>query len=68
MAIAGGVSVLLDPQPFVVLAKAHMLSPTGQCHAFTSDADGYARGEGCGIVILQRLEDVSLSSWSLKHD
>lgn len=60
MAICGGVNLLLDPQMFIALCKAKMLSPTGQCHTFTKDADGYARGEGCGIVILKRLSDVSL--------
>ena len=60
LAFAGGVNVLLDPQAFATLSKSKMLSPTGQCHAFSSDADGYVRGEGCGIVILQRLGDVSI--------
>ncbi|XP_060585864.1 narbonolide/10-deoxymethynolide synthase PikA2, modules 3 and 4-like [Ruditapes philippinarum] len=56
-AICGGVNVLLDPQMFVILSKARMLSPSGQCKTFTSEADGYARGEGCGIVILKTLHD-----------
>jgi acyl transferase domain-containing protein len=49
----------MDPQLFVALSKAGMLSPTGQCQTFTKDADGYARGEGCGIVILKTLKNVS---------
>jgi len=35
-----------------------MMSATGQCQAFCDTADGYARGEGCGIVILKPLKQV----------
>lgn len=58
VAICGGVNVLLDPRVFVTLAKTRMLSSDGQCKAFTKDADGYGRGEGCGIVILKKLKEV----------
>ncbi|XP_062567181.1 uncharacterized protein LOC134229445 [Saccostrea cucullata] len=57
MAIAGGVSFILDPESFINLSSARMASPTGKCHTFSKDADGYARGEGCGIVILKKLAD-----------
>lgn len=60
MAICGGVNYMASPDMFVHLSKARMISPTGQCHAFSADADGYTRGEGCGIVILKRLNDVSV--------
>ncbi|XP_060082561.1 phenolphthiocerol/phthiocerol polyketide synthase subunit C-like [Ylistrum balloti] len=62
MAICGGVNSILYPDMFVTLTKARMASPTGQCQAFSSNADGYARGEGCGIVILEKLSD------ALKND
>ncbi|XP_069139019.1 putative inactive phenolphthiocerol synthesis polyketide synthase type I Pks15 [Argopecten irradians] len=58
MAICGGVNSILYPDMFVTLTKARMASPTGQCQAFSANADGYARGEGCGIIILERLSDV----------
>ncbi|KAH9495215.1 hypothetical protein Btru_015693 [Bulinus truncatus] len=57
MAICGGVNIIISPDIFVHLTNAKMLSPTGQCHAFSELADGYARGEGCGIVILKKLSD-----------
>jgi acyl transferase domain-containing protein len=42
---------------FIGLDRGHMLSPTGQCKAFDASADGYARGEGCGLFVLKRLSD-----------
>ena len=51
---------MMNPNMFILLSKTRMVSPTGQCHAFSDKADGYTRGEGCGVVILKRLEDVSI--------
>ena len=58
MAICGGVSCVFNPETFISLSKAHMASPTGKCQAFSKHADGYARGEGCGIVIIKKLGKV----------
>ena len=55
LAIAGGVNVLLDAETTQVFAAAGMLSPRGQLRAFDDAADGYVRGEGCGMVVLERL-------------
>ena len=38
-------------------AKAGMLSADGKCHTFDASANGYARGEGCGAVVVKRLSD-----------
>ena len=54
-AIAAGVNVIAAPDYFVALSRAHMLSPDGRCKAFDRSADGYGRGEGCGVVVLKRL-------------
>lgn len=55
MALAGGVNVLLSPESNVTLSKARMLSPESRCKTFSDDADGYARSEGCGVLVLKRL-------------
>ncbi len=57
MAIAGGVNLTLIPDIYVVFSKAGMLSPDGRCKTFDASANGYVRGEGCGILILKRLSD-----------
>lgn len=59
MVICGGVNSLVSPDLFIPLSRARMISPTGQCQAFSAKADGYCRGEGCGIVILKKLGEVS---------
>ena len=57
MALAGGVNALLDPGVTINICQARMLSPDGRCKTFDAAADGYVRGEGCGIVVLKRLSD-----------
>jgi len=57
LALAGGVHVMLTPSVWVFLSKAKALAPDGRCKAFDAAADGYVRGEGCGMVVLKRLSD-----------
>jgi acyl transferase domain-containing protein/NADPH:quinone reductase-like Zn-dependent oxidoreductase/acyl carrier protein len=56
-AIAGGVNALLTPEVSIAFSHAHMLAADGLCKAFDASADGYVRGEGCGVVVLKRLAD-----------
>ncbi len=46
LALAGGVSVLLEPRKAAGGSAAGMLSPTGRCHAFDIAADGFVSAEG----------------------
>lgn len=55
MAIAGGVNAILSPQVHLAYSRTGMLSPDGKCKTFDESADGYGRGEGCGIMILKPL-------------
>ncbi|WP_141710148.1 type I polyketide synthase, partial [Legionella parisiensis] len=57
MAIVGGVHLSLCPEIFIGVTKANMLSALGQCSSFDATADGYARSEGCGVVVVKRLRD-----------
>ncbi len=57
LALAGGVNVLLSAKTAMTFSHAHMLAPDGRCKTFDAAADGYVRGEGCGVVVVKRLED-----------
>jgi len=57
LALAGGVNLLLSPEMTIVLTKGYMMSADGHCKTFDAAADGYVRGEGCGMVVLKRLRD-----------
>ncbi|MEV8099753.1 type I polyketide synthase [Kitasatospora sp. NPDC085879] len=57
LALAGGVTLMLGARTTMSFARMGMLSPTGRCRTFDTDADGFVRGEGCGVVVLKRLED-----------
>ena len=57
LAIAGGVQIFLSGRSLELRANAGMLSPEGQCKTFDASADGFVCGEGCGLVVLKRLED-----------
>ena len=57
LAIAGGVNLLLSPVVTRSFDQAGAMSPTGACHAFDAAADGFVRGEGCGVAVLKRLSD-----------
>jgi len=57
LALAGGVNVILAADTNVFLSRAGILAPDGRCKTFSAAADGYVRSEGCGILVLKRLDD-----------
>ncbi|MCP6757196.1 MAG: acyltransferase domain-containing protein [Fischerella sp. CENA71] len=56
-ALAGGVSMMLSPEWSILLSQSGILSAEGRCKTFDANADGYVRGEGCGLVLLKRYSD-----------
>ncbi len=57
VALAGGVNVLISPATMITFSHSRMLAPDGRCKTFDAAADGYVRGEGCGVIVLKRLDD-----------
>ncbi|MDX1417044.1 MAG: beta-ketoacyl synthase N-terminal-like domain-containing protein, partial [Candidatus Promineifilaceae bacterium] len=57
LALAGGVNLLLEPDLTITFSQARMMAADGRCKTFDARADGYVRGEGCGVVVLKRLSD-----------
>ncbi|HNF96878.1 MAG TPA: polyketide synthase, partial [Pseudomonadota bacterium] len=57
LALAGGVSLHLSLDSTVGLSRIQALSPDGRCRTFDAMANGYVRGEGCGVLVLKRLCD-----------
>jgi acyl transferase domain-containing protein/NADPH:quinone reductase-like Zn-dependent oxidoreductase len=57
LALAGGVALLLTPENTVSFARAGMLAADGRCKTFDARADGFVDGEGCGILVLKRLDE-----------
>ncbi|XP_037550373.1 highly reducing polyketide synthase PKS6 [Nematolebias whitei] len=55
LALCGGVNCIIEPRVFVALSKAKMISPEGTSKPFSVSADGYGRGEGCGVILLKPL-------------
>lgn len=57
LSIAGGVNLMVIPEPTISTSQAQMMSPDGRCKTFDASANGIVRGEGCGVLILKRLKD-----------
>ncbi|MEM8808096.1 MAG: beta-ketoacyl synthase N-terminal-like domain-containing protein [Cyanobacteria bacterium P01_G01_bin.38] len=57
LALVGGVNAVLSPELTQAFSQAQMMAADGRCKTFDAAADGYVRGEGCGVVILKRLSE-----------
>jgi acyl transferase domain-containing protein len=57
LALAAGVNLMLSARTMSAISATGALSSTGACRPFDARADGFVRGEGCGVVVLKRLRD-----------
>lgn len=57
LALVAGVNLMLTPEPFIAFSQLDALAPDGRCKTFDARADGYGRGEGCGVLVLKREAD-----------
>ena len=57
LALVGGVNLILTPDRTVYFCKLKAMAADGRCKAFDAAADGYVRGEGCGVAVLKRYSD-----------
>ncbi|MCB0124867.1 MAG: type I polyketide synthase, partial [Caldilineaceae bacterium] len=56
LALTGGVNLILFDN-WAPTPDDRMNAPDGRCKTFDAAADGFGRGEGCGVVVLKRLSD-----------
>ncbi|WP_049974262.1 type I polyketide synthase [Azospirillum sp. B4] len=57
LAVCGGVSAVLSPELSIAFSQAGILSADARCRTLDAAASGYGRAEGCGVVLLKRLDD-----------
>lgn len=57
VALAGGINLILSPDAFIASCRLTALSKSDRTRPFDNNADGYIRGEGCGIIVLKRFSD-----------
>lgn len=62
----GGTNYIFHPDLLRFLSNLNFLSPDGRCWSFDSRANGYARGEGCAVVVLKRLPDALATKDNIK--
>jgi acyl transferase domain-containing protein/acyl carrier protein len=61
VALAGGINLILTPEVTIGMSALRALSPDGRSKAFDASADGFGRGEACGVIVLKRLSDAMAS-------
>ncbi|ETS74933.1 hypothetical protein PFICI_13417 [Pestalotiopsis fici W106-1] len=66
MAMVTGCNMAMSPEFYTWLSNMDFLSPDGRCHSFDHRANGYARGEGIGVVILSRLSRALANQYTIR--
>lgn len=57
MQVVAGVNLIESPANTIGFSKLQATGPDGYCKSFDAAANGYARGEGCGVILIKRLSD-----------
>ncbi|WPF68508.1 polyketide synthase Pks13 [Corynebacterium sp. 21KM1197] len=57
VALAGGVNIMSAPLASTSFGELGVISPSGNIHAFSEDADGFVRADGAGVFVLKRVAD-----------
>jgi acyl transferase domain-containing protein len=65
LALAGGTHLVLSPEKTVTFSCGGLLSRRGRCQSLSDEADGYVRGDGCGMVVLKRLDEAKADGNSI---
>ncbi|KAM4054371.1 reducing polyketide synthase FUB1 [Hirsutella rhossiliensis] len=65
-ALVGGSSLILGPEYMSMLSALHLLSPDSRCFSFDSRANGYACGEGVGMLVIKRAKDAILDGDTIR--
>ncbi len=55
IALAGGVNVIASPVGTIFFSQAGAMAPDGRTKVFDAGSNGFARGEGAGVVVLKPL-------------
>nr|APX43995.1 polyketide synthase [Pestalotiopsis microspora] len=66
MALVTGCNMAMSPEFYTWLSNMDFLSPDGRCHSFDHRANGYARGEGIGVVVLSRLSRALANGYTIR--